>query len=191
MRAGGRRTVRVGTVVFLLALSLAIGVLVRRGWPLTANASMYETLDRLRASPVPVFVVIPQQPRETHSTVEPDGFSYTIVRGDPLIVRGRRTAEPDAPPTLSSPGRLTWSNGGVTYTITAESDLKDGPPAALMERLIPLELALRQGWGFGGDSPLLYLLYVPVLVAFAGWVVWSALTGDWRTPRQEADVATR
>ncbi|HYY88977.1 MAG TPA: hypothetical protein VFA49_09285 [Chloroflexota bacterium] len=191
MRAGGRRTVRVGTVVFLLALSLAIGVLVRRGWPLTANASMYETLDRLRASRVPVFVVIPQQPRETHSTVEPDGFSYTIVRGDPLIVRGRRTAVPDTPATLSSPGRLTWSNGGVTYTITAESDLKDGPPAALMERVIPLELALRQGWGFGGDSPLLYLLYVPVLVAFAGWVVWSALTGDWRTPRQEADVATR
>ena len=34
---------------------------------------MRQTLDRLRAATVPVYVVIPQQPRDTQSTVEPDG----------------------------------------------------------------------------------------------------------------------
>jgi hypothetical protein len=193
MRLAGGRTVQVGTILVLLILAVGIAVLVRRGWPLTANAQMYETLDRLRGSPVPVYVVIPQQPRELKSTVESDGFTYTIVRGDPLIIRGRRTGQPDAPATPSSPGQLTWSIGGVTYTITAESDLKDGPPSALMERVIPLELALRQGWGFSGDSPLLYLLYVPLLAGFGGWVLWSALTTDWRrSPRalEEIDAAS-
>ena len=188
MRLGGRRAPHLGTLAFLLLLGIAIGLLVRNGWPATANASMRQTLDRLRAARVPVYVVIPQQPRDTLSTVEPDAYSYALVRGDPLIVRGRRTGQPDSPPTPSSPGQLTWTRNGVTYTITAESDLREGTPAGLMERVIPLELALRQGWGFEGDTPLLYLVYVPLLAGFGGWAVWSVLGSDWRATRRSEEV---
>jgi hypothetical protein len=177
---------RLSAFVVLLVLGVGIGLLVQRAWPQPANPGLRETLDRLRGSPVPVFVVVPQQPRETKSTVEPDGFTYTIVRGDPLIVHGRRSGAPDAPPALSGPGQVSWSQGGATYTITAQSDLKDGPPSALMERVTPLDVALRQNWGFAGDTPLLYLLYAPLLAGFGGWACWSLLlAGDWRARRQE------
>ena len=178
---------RLTSFVVLLVLALGIGLLVQRAWPQPANAGLRQSLDRLRGAPVPVFVVVPQQPREINSTLEPDGYTYTIVRGDPLIVQGRRSGLPGAPPTLSRPGQLTWSQGGVTYTITAESDLRDGPPSGLMERVTPLDVALRQNWGFAGDTPLLYLLYAPLLAGFGGWACWSLLvTGDWRARRQEA-----
>jgi hypothetical protein len=177
---------RLSLLGVLLVLAISIGLLVQHAWPQPANAGLRQSLDRLRGSPVPVFVVVPQQPRETNSTVEPDGYTYTIVRGDPLIVQGRRSGLPDAPPALSSPGHLTWSQGGVTYTITAESDLRDGPPSGLMERLTPLDVALRQNWGFAGDTPLLYLLYAPLLGGFGGWACWSLLVpGDWRTRRRD------
>lgn len=170
----------------LLVLAVAIALLVQHAWPQPANGGLRQSLDRLRGSPVPVFVVVPQQPRETNSTLEPDGYTYTIVRGDPLIVSGRRSGAPDAAPALSSPGHLTWSQGGVTYTITAESDLRDGPPSGLMERVTPLDVALRHNWGFAGDTPLLYLLYAPLLAGFGAWACWSLLvTGDWRARRQE------
>jgi hypothetical protein len=171
----------------LLVLAVGIGLMVQRAWPQPANGGLRESLDRLRGSPVPVFVVVPQQPRETKSTLEPDGYTYTIVRGDPLIVHGRRSGLPDAPPALSSPGELTWSQGGVTYTITAQSDLHDGPPSGLMERVTPLDVALRQNWGFAGDTPLLYLLYAPLLAGFGGWACWSLLVaGEWRARRHDA-----
>src|SRR5690349_5676473 len=137
---------RLSVIAVLLILALATGVLVQRAWPQPGNAGLRQTLDTLRGSPVPVFVVVPQQPRETHGSVEPDGFTYTIVRGDPLIVRGRRSGAPDAAPARSGSGQLTWSQGGVTYTITAESDLRDGTPSGLMERVTPLDVALRQNW---------------------------------------------
>jgi hypothetical protein len=183
---------RLGTLSVLVVLAAGIAVLVQRGWPNTANAGMRQTLDRLRGSPVPVLVVIPHQPRETNSSLEPDGYTYTIVRGDPLIVRGRRSGLPDAAPALSGPGQLTWTQDGATYTITAQSDLHDGPPSALMERLTPLDVALRQNWGFAGDSPLLYLLYVPLLAAFGGWACWSLmLRGDWRARTSEEAGAAK
>jgi hypothetical protein len=172
---------RLTAVVFLLALALTIGLLVRRGWPGTANAGLRQSLDRLRQSPVPVLVVVPQQARETTSALEPDGYSYTIVRGDPLIVRGRRTGLPDAPPAVAEPGQLSWTRGGVTYTITAESDLREGTPSGLMGRVIPLDVALRQNWGFEGDTALLYLVYIPLLFGFGGWACWKLIaTSDWR-----------
>jgi len=186
-----RRLISPASIIFLVVLSVGIGLLVQHAWPRTANASMRQTLDRLRGSPVPVYVIVPQQPRVTNSTLEPDGYSYTIVRGDPLIVRGRRTGLPDAPPAPSGAGQLTWTQNGATYTITAESDLREGTPAGLMERVIPLELALRQNWGFTADTPLLYLLYVPLLAGFAGWACWSLVAaGEWRArPSREAEEA--
>ena len=183
---------RLSTLGVVFVLAVGIGLLVQRGWPNTANGEMRQTLDRLRGSPVPVLVVIPQQPRETTSSLEADGYTYTIVRGDPLIVRGRRSDLPDAAPALSGPGELTWTQGGATYTITAASDLKDGPPGALMARLTPLDLALRQNWGFAGDSPLLYLLYVPLLAGFGGWACWSLIVrGDWRPHASKEAGAAR
>ena len=169
-------------------MALSIGLLVQRAWPQPANAGLRQSLDRLRGSPVPVYVVVPQQPREISSSVESDGYTYTIVRGDPLIVRGRKSGLPDSAPVLSAPGEVTWTQGGATYTITAQSDLKDGPPAALMERVTPLDVALRQNWGFAGDSPLLYLLYVPLLAGFGAWACWSLIVADsWRArPSGEA-----
>jgi hypothetical protein len=170
----------------LLLLALAIGLLVQRAWPQPGNAGLRQSLDGLRGSSVPVYVVVPQQPRETHSTLEPDGYTYTIVRGDPLIVRGRRSGAPDAAPALAGRGQLTWSQAGVTYTITAESDLRDGPPSGLMDRVTPLDVALRQNWGFAGDTPLLYLVYVPLLAGFGGWACWAFIvSGDWRARRRE------
>ena len=180
-----RGRLRLGTLAFLIALSVSIGLLVQRGWPKTANGGLRQTLEGLRGSPVPVFVVVPQQPRDTTSTLETDGYTYTIVRGDSLVVRGRRTGLPDEPPRLSAQGQVSWTKSGATYTITAESDLRDGPPSALMERVIPLDIALRQNWGFGADVPLLYLLYVPLLAGFGAWACWSlVVTGDWRAPRR-------
>jgi hypothetical protein len=179
---------RLSTLGFLLVLTLSIGLLVQRGWPKTANAGLRQTLDRLRGSSVPVLVVVPQQPRETSSSLEPDGYTYTIVRGDPLIVRGRRSGLPDSAPALSGPGQLTWSQGGATYTITAESDLRDGPPSALMERVTPLDVALRQNWGFEGDSPLLYLVYAPLLAGFGGWACWSLIVAGDGRPRRPGEA---
>jgi hypothetical protein len=177
-----RRLIHPASLIGLVLLALAVGMLVQRAWPKTANAPMRQTLDRLRGSSVPVFVIIPQQPRDLTSSLEPDGYTYTIVRGDPLIVQGRRTGQPDAPPARSGPGQLRWTQAGTTYTITAESDLREGTPAGVMERVIPLELALRQNWGFTGDSPLLYLVYLPLLAGFGAWACWSLMIrGDWRT----------
>src|SRR5919202_434053 len=121
-----RGRLRLGTLAFLIALSVSIGLLVQRGWPKTANGGLPQTLEGLRGPPVPVFVVVPQQPRDTTGTLEPDGYTYTIVRGDSLVVRGRRTGLPDEPPRLSAQGQVSWTKSGATYTITAESDLRDG-----------------------------------------------------------------
>ncbi len=174
-------------LVPLLVVAASLGLLAPRAWPATANPALRATLDTLRAAPVPVLVVLPQEPRETRAQVLGDGYTYTIVRPDspPLVLRGTRMPGAATSEPRVGNGELRWTTDGTAYTVTDPGI--DSPEAAssLRERAIPLATALREQWGFEPDTPLLYLVYLPLFLGFAAWAaVTLFFSRDSREPRQ-------
>lgn len=153
----------------------AAGFIAASVWPRTADASLRRTLDALRASPVPVLVALPDVPRDTQAQTDHAGYTYTLVGpGGNLVVHGSRTP-PSSPP---APDELRWTDAGVSYSLTAPGARDD--PAGTRARLVPLDDALRQRWGFLPDTPLLYAGYLSVFVAFLVYAGWSVLGAERR-----------
>ena len=161
---------------------LALAVLVWAVWPRAADAQLRATYDRLRQSPVPPLLVGQSLPRQASAEVSRDGYSIamdvagvgqvsvagriggTVAEGS-LLVRGH-------PAQLSRADDATvlaWQEAGAGYTLTLPGRADQRTIQALAERVEPLPDAARDAFGFARDTPLLYLLYLPLFVAFGGW----------------------
>jgi hypothetical protein len=166
----------------VLGSLVALALLVWAVWPRAADAELRATYDRLRASPVPPLLVGQNPPRQMTAEVSPNGYSVssdvpgigqvaivgraggTTAQG-PLQVRGH-------PAQLGQSNDrtiLTWQEGGAGYTLTLPGRPDERTIQAVAQRVEPLPDAARDALGFPGDTPLLYLAYLPLFVAFAGW----------------------
>ena len=166
----------------MLGSLVALAVLVWAVWPRAADAQLRATYDRLRQSPVPPLLIGQSLPRQASAEVSSDGYSFSsdvpgvgavsivgrpggVPFASPLSVRGHPAQFSD-----SNDGTvLTWLEGGADYTLTVPGRADLSTIQALAQRVEPLPDATRDAFGFGGDTPLLYLVYLPLFVAFAGW----------------------
>lgn len=174
-----------GSTVFLLVLlSLGAALVAWRVWPTTPPewVSLRSSFDALRRAPVPALVVVPFEPRQARAEVDSDGYRYTLPRPDgDLVIEGRRLpVQPDplgqasltvrGVPAQWSTGTVTWRENGARYTLSGPeaASVQDGEGAT--RRLIGLDAAQRQQFGYAVDTPLLFGVYLPLLVFFLGIV---------------------
>jgi hypothetical protein len=119
---------------------------------------------------VPALVIQPQEPRETRAEVSADGYAYALFAPDgPIQVTGSR--QPGAA-AAAGPGSMTWSQDGITYTLSAPPTYSPQQMAETAARLTPVNVALSDEYGFAFDTPLLFVVYLPLLLAFVGLGVW-------------------
>jgi hypothetical protein len=170
----------------VLGSLLALAVLVWAVWPRATDAGLrvQSTYARLRASPVPPLLVGGTLPREASAEVSADGYAVSsevpgvgrvsivgragsvpgAARGE-LKVRGHA-----AQVSLTDAGTaLAWEESGAAYTLTLPGRADDRLLQAVAQRITPLPDAARDAFGFAWDTPLLYLVYLPLLLGFAGW----------------------
>ncbi len=172
------RGFRIQALAFLVVAIGALGVLVWRAWPGPSNPGLRASFEALRASPVPVLVYVPSQPRETRAEVTSDGYVYTVFAEADMVMRGRR-AQPGArfDGYHRQPGQIAWTANGTEYAVQARGvDAMDDE--AVRDSFLPLDAAFVHQWGFQVDTPLLFLFYVPAFAGFTAWAAWLALTGD-------------
>jgi hypothetical protein len=62
-----------------------------------------------------------------------------------------------------------WQEPGATYSLTVAGWADDARLQAVGQRIVPLADARRDAFGFGWDTPLLYVVYLPLCVGFVGW----------------------
>jgi hypothetical protein len=161
---------------------VALAVLVWAVWPRAADAQLRATYDRLRGSPVPPLLVGQSLPRQMNAEVSPDGYSVSSdvpgVGQVSIAGRTRGTTAQGAFEVRGQPAQLsraadvtvlTWQEAGAGYTLTLPGRPDERTIQALARRVEPLPDAARDAFGFAGDTPLLYLVYLPLFVAFAGW----------------------
>jgi hypothetical protein len=160
----------------------ALAILVWAVWPRAADAELRATYARLRSSPVPPLLVGSTLPRDTSAEVAADGYTVSAdmpglgrismvgraggaVDDGPLQVRGHaaQVSRSDQATTL------TWQEGGAAYTLTLPGQPDATTLQAVAQRVEPLPDAARDAFGFTADTPLLYLVYLPLFVGFCGW----------------------
>ncbi len=164
-------------LLVLLVSTGALALLVRWVWPSPWNPGLRASFETLRASPVPVLVYVPRQPRDTHAEVTADGYRYTVAAESNLVVSGRR-AQPGArfDGYYRRPGQITWTDGGVEYSVEVGS-AEAWTDEIVHDSLLSLDAARLDQWGFSVDTPVLFLFYVPAFAAFTAWAAWLALAG--------------
>jgi hypothetical protein len=166
----------------VLGSLVALAVLVWAVWPRAADAPLRATYDRLRQSPVPPLLVGQSLPRQASAEVSRDGYSIsTDVPGVGQVSVAGRIGGAVAEGSLQVRGHpaqlsraddatvLAWQEAGAGYRLTLPGRAEERTMQALAQRVEPLPDAARDAYGFVGDTPLLYLVYLPLFVAFGGW----------------------
>jgi hypothetical protein len=166
----------------VLGSLVALAVLVWAVWPRAADSQLRATYDRLRESPVPPLVLGQPLPTRASADVSSDGYAFSsdLPGVGAVSIVGRPGGVPTASPlrVRGHPAQfsqsndatvLSWQEDGAGYTLTLHGSVDVRTIQALAQRVEPLPDAARDAFGFAGDTPLLYLLYLPLFLAFAGW----------------------
>jgi hypothetical protein len=145
-------------LVIGLACGAVLAALVWAVWPRPAPSLPLQAYAQLAHAPIPV---------ETVGWIDPDSASaQTSQSGYVLILHvpelGELTIAGYPQPSALPSNWLTWRESGVTYALQTEAD-----PRLVRSRLVSLAQAERQLSGNAIDTPLLYLWYVPVFLAFS------------------------
>jgi hypothetical protein len=154
-----------------------IGLFVWSAWPSSTNRQLRQTFETLQRSPVPAYVIRPQEERETHAEVSSDGYVFRLVRPDDgdIHVSGSRRASAGG---MANTRQATWSVDGATYTLSVPEHYSDDAVRDTRNGLKRVDVATREAFGFGWDTPLLYLFYLPLMggfVCLTCWFVWQQL----------------
>jgi hypothetical protein len=158
--------------VLILRLAPAIGAvilitLIAAAWPRPTDVGVRQAYDVLRGAPVPVKVLGWVVAQDAQAQVLADGYQLTIrdpILGEVTLSGGRgQTPEPGA--------LLSWRESDVEYAVTASVDSR-----LIQPRIVSLEEGARQLGVGNTDTPLLYLFYLPLLVALSAWGVWVVLS---------------
>jgi hypothetical protein len=146
----------------------AVGLvaLVLIAYPRRADSSVPQAYNTLQRASVPVQAVGWIQPIDAQAQLMPGGYVLTMRAaglGD-LTIAGNRDAE--ALPA----GGVRWQDSGTAYALQTGAD-----PSLVRSRVTSVKVATDQLTGSTLDTPLLYVLYLPALVAFGAWVAVSLL----------------
>jgi hypothetical protein len=150
--------------VALSAIPLA--ALVWLAWPRPADPDLRAAYAQLEHAPVPVEVVGFVGASEPRVQLSANGYVLSVRAtslGD-VTISGQRGGQADVEDAV------TWQAGDVTYVLRTSAD-----PKLVQPRVVPLDEARLQLRGSLWDTPLLFLFYLPALVAFATWATWSLL----------------
>ena len=157
------------------ALALGAAVLSALVWlvwlvrpqPTDADAELRAAYSRLEGAPVPVEVVGALRASAPRVELSATGYVLTVSTPDvgDVTIAGQRDTRAD-----DLEGAPTWQTGDVVYALRTAAD-----PALIRPRVVGLAEARRQLGGAGWDTPVLYLLYLPALLAFGGWTTWTLL----------------
>jgi hypothetical protein len=171
------------TLARVLGTLAALALLVWAVWPRATDTDLRATYARLRASPVPPLLVGGVLPRAASAEVSSDGYAISteVPNVGQVSIVGRTAAgttssgdvEVRGQPADVSVGEqattLTWHERAATYTLSVPGRPDDRTLSALAQRVAPLQDATRDAFGFGWDTPLLYLVYLPLGLGFFGW----------------------
>jgi hypothetical protein len=176
--------VRAAPILAPLAL-LALLVWVVWPRPSPAEAAQRATYDALRSAAVSPVLLAGGAVSDPRAGLTPDGYRFEadLAGVGHVTLRGGQIAPmPDASPapfevdghpaTLSSAAAETsivWQASGAGYTLVVPGQPDATTLQAIAARVAPLPTASRDAFGFGGDTPLLYLAYLPLFVGFFGW----------------------
>jgi hypothetical protein len=174
-------------------LLAAIGL----AWPTPPPNQQPATLAALRDSPVPVLIPSLARDWTTESAVLPDGYRFTATPpgGVPLTIEGRRTPFPEDPHNQTLEVRGTraslrtfrdqnsrddqrvayWQENGVSYAFTSPDSLGNPGLQEVLDRLTSLDAAIAATRTWPGDTPLLYAVYLPLMLATILGAVWLML----------------
>jgi hypothetical protein len=175
--------------LLLAAISLA--------WPAPTANQQPATLTALQGSVVPVLIPAVNRDWTTRSEVLPDGYRFTAipVGGVPLTIEGRQMPFPDDPHNQTVEVRGTraslrtfrdqnsrddqrvayWQENGVYYAFTSPDSLGNPGLQEVLDRLTPLDTAIAATRTWPGDTPLLYVFYLPLMLATILGAVWLML----------------
>jgi hypothetical protein len=178
-----RWNVRLARVVGSLAV---LGLLTAAVWPRASDAALRDTYASLRSAPVPALLVGSVRPASASAEVTADRYVLAAELPDVgrVTISGQRagSAQPAQVGSLRVRGytaslstasadqtALVWTEPDATYTLAVAG--QPGPTTldALAARVVPLDQAARDAFGFAWDTPLLYAAYLPLFVGFAGW----------------------
>jgi hypothetical protein len=146
-------------VVGLVALVLV-------AYPKRADSSVLQAYGSLQRSPVPVQVVGWIKPTDAHAQLVAGGYVLTVQAagvGEVTISGNRDLA------ALPADG-MRWQSADTGYALQTSAD-----QSLISSRITSLQIATDQLTGSTLDSPLLYVVYLPALVAFGGRVAVSLL----------------
>lgn len=175
---------------------LLLAGVVWAAWPESRDQGVAGALASAGRSPVPALVPLIPPGWQARTDLQNGGYRFraTPPGGEVLEVRGTRTRPADLPPptlalrsamgsidfppveTGTRPKEVTWEEGGVFYTIQTSSRTTDVEVAELADRLVAPRVALDGTRAWVGDTPLLYLLYLPLLLGLGGWLAYRALS---------------
>jgi len=159
------RLSRAALVGVLVLAALATFVVL--AWPRADDRELRDAYAQLEGAPIPVKALGWIAPQAARAEVRGDG--YTLELRDPdlgdVTIGGCRGCS-----VGSLAGDVRWSEGDVSYAVRTTAE-----PALVLSRVVPLAVAREQITGRSTDAPLLYLVYLPAFVVFAGWGVWSLL----------------
>jgi hypothetical protein len=156
-----RRLYAAAVVIGIAGISV-IGALA---WPQPADTGIRQAYQQLTTAAIPALVVGWISPDAGSVELRPDGYTLRVHDqqfGD-LSVEGQRDS---VSPAATSPQDAAASRRDVgesrqdaTYRVDAAYD-----QFALRSRLIPLNEGMAQLSGHTLDTPLLYLVYLPLLI---------------------------
>lgn len=170
-------------VASLALLALVIWLIWPR--PTGDEAARRATYDALRPAAVPPLLLGDATSNPTGSLTA-DGYTFeadlpsvgrVALRGQPgqlalasstgaLLVRGHPASLTTSPTETT----IAWQEPGATYTLSVPGQPDATTLQAIAARVAPLPDAARDAFGFGWDTPLLYLVYLPL---FVGLFVWT------------------
>ncbi|HLZ30400.1 MAG TPA: hypothetical protein VKV73_24025 [Chloroflexota bacterium] len=145
---------------------ISLAALVWLAWPLTADADLRAAYAQLEHAPVPVEVVGFVGASDPRVQLFANGYALSIraaTLGD-ITISGQQGG------STAADNSLTWQTGEMTYALRTSAD-----PQLVQARVVALDEARLQLGGSRWDTPVLYLFYLPALVAFAMWATWALL----------------
>jgi hypothetical protein len=161
--------------------AIGLGVLVASAWPSSPNKQLSDTYNKLRESPVPVLVIVPQEVRETQAEVSANQYLFRLQHPETgqIDVIGSLRAPAEHNGGTEAVRQQTWTADGFYYTVRVPARVSDASIEGIRNGLKPLDHARQELFGFAWDTPLLYLGYLPGLVVFTGFIV-ARLIGQLR-----------
>ena len=164
---------------------MVLALLVWVVWPRATDEHERATYASLRAAPVPPLLLGAPELHSSHATLTADGYTFEaeLPNLGHVSIAGRRgsPASGGAPAAFEVRGHaaqvsataeattLAWQESTAGYTLTLAGRADAATLDAVAQRVVPLPEATRDAFGFAWDTPLLYLVYLPLLLGFAGW----------------------